>query len=134
MTDMFGFDSEMSIFRFLVGILAFGFFFVILNLLRNRKIIGSEFLIWVSIIFSIIYLCIFPQTIEYIFNYIDLSSKNRYDRLIQLGYLFSFVSLGIIFYYRNKIHTHRDQFIQSLQELIQRKFVKKTWIWLEKLI
>ena len=51
MSDMFGFDSEMSIFRFLVGILAFGFFFVILNLLRNRKIIGSEFLIWVSIIF-----------------------------------------------------------------------------------
>lgn len=125
MTDMFGFDSEMSIFRFLVGILAFGFFFVILNLLRNRKIIGSEFLIWVSIIFSIIYLCIFPQTIEYIFNYINLSSKNRYDRLIQLGYLFSFVSLGIIFYYRNKIHTHREQFIQSIQELIQRKFVKK---------
>ena len=116
---------EMSLFRIIVALVAAGCFFLILNLLKKRKIVGSEFLIWSSILASIIFLCIFPQTIEYVFNYINLSSKNRYDRLIQLGYLFSFITLTILFYYRSKIHTYREQFIHSIQVPIQNKFIKE---------
>lgn len=118
-------NPEMSLFRIFVALIAIGCFFVILSLLKKRRIVGSEFLIWTAILTSIVFLCIFPQTIEYIFNYINLASQNRYDRLIQLGYLFSFITLAIVFYYRSKIHSHREQFIQSIQVPIQNKFIKE---------
>ena len=116
---------DISIFRIVIALIAIVCFFFLFNLLKHRRIIGSEFLIWSSLLFLIIFLSIFPSTIRIIFNYISLSSDSRYDRLIQLGYLFSFSSLAIIFYYRSKIHLHREQFIRSVQIPILEGFISE---------
>ena len=116
---------DISIFRLLIAVAAIVCIFLLFNLLKNRRIIGSEFLIWISLLLLVIFLCIFPSTITIIFNYISFSSDSRYDRLIQLGYLFSFSSLAIIFYYRSKIHLHREQFIKSIQIPLLRRFISE---------
>ncbi len=116
---------DISVFRELIAGVAIFCIFLLFNLLKNRRIIGSEFLIWNSLLLLIIFLCIFPSTITVIFNYINLSSSGRYDRLIQLGYLFSFFSLAIVFYYRGKIHLHREQFIKSIQMPILERFISE---------
>lgn len=117
--------EELSVFRIFTGVVSVLAITFLLNLFSKRRIKGLEFLWWLFFLVSIFLLSIFPQILKVMFNFLNLSSNTRYDRLIQLGYLFSFLLLSLVFYYRSKIALYREQFIKTTQVPVAKNFVLK---------
>ena len=114
---------DFSIFRLIILVFAILSLFGLLKLVHNRKIAGYEFLIWGILIAAIIVLSVFPETIVFLSKFISLSSESRYDRLILISYIFSFIVFGLVFYYRSKLDNFKSLFIKSIQEPIVKNFV-----------
>lgn len=115
----------MTIFRLIALLLAIGIGYYLLRCVHNRKLNGFEFLMWFGLILSIVVLSIFPTILNIVFQYLTLSMNNRYDRLIGLAFIFLFITLALIFYYRNKLQLFREQFLTFVQTATVATFIKK---------
>lgn len=115
----------MTIFRFIALIVAVIAGLYVIRHLYRRKLSGFEFTIWFTLVLAVITLSIFPEIIIFVFTYLTLSIINRYDRLIGLSFIFIFLSFSIIFLYRNRLHTYREQFLDIIQITTVRKFIDR---------
>jgi hypothetical protein len=115
---------DISVFRIIVVIVAILGCIGLLRLVHKQRLAGYEFLIWSGLLVGILILGIYPELIIYLSKYISLSSSNRYDRLIQLSFTFSFVVLALVFFYRSKLDKFKHLFIRSIQEPLVKKFIE----------
>ena len=118
---------EFISFRFLAGLISIIACVGLLRLVHKRKIAGYEFLIWSGILCLIFVLSSFPEIILTLSKYIKLSSTERYDRLFLVSFLFSFLTLSLVFYYRSKLDKLKQTFINSIQQPLVKKFVENTY-------
>jgi len=116
---------EMTFFRLIALITSFICGSYLLRLVHHRKLSGFEFLLWFAIIIIIIVLSLFPEIIILIFKYLSLSMNNRYDRLVGLSFILISFSYFITFYYRNRTHVFRSDFINFFQLTIVNQFIEK---------
>ncbi|MCK5092167.1 MAG: glycosyltransferase family 2 protein [Gammaproteobacteria bacterium] len=116
-------ELNISVFRYLVIAIAVLGLIGLLRLVHKRKIAGYEFVLWGGVLVSTVILGFFPRLIVHFFDYVNLSSSTRYDRLIQLGYIFSFITLSLVFYYRYKLDSFKTLFIRTIQAPLVKGFV-----------
>ena len=116
---------EMTFFRLIALITSFICGSYLLRLVHHRKLSGFEFLLWFAIIIIIIVLSLFPEIIILIFKYLSLSINNRYDRLVGLSFILISFSYFITFYYRNRTHVFRSDFLNFFQLTIVNQFFGK---------
>ncbi len=119
---------DISVFRSITLLSSFIILIIFFIFLRKRKFSVGEYLFWSSISLAIFILSLKPQIINYIFYYINLSSNERYDRLILVNYIFSFLLIFLLFYYRGKINSSRESFIKNIQNQSVKKFLSNTRI------
>jgi len=114
---------DITVFRLIALFISFFASLYLLRLVYLRKIRGFEFILWFTLTLTVFTLSIFPAIIILIFHYLTLSIINRYDRLVGLSFIFIFFSFTVIFYYRNRLHTFRKQFLDIVQVNAARQFI-----------
>ncbi|MBT3923223.1 MAG: glycosyltransferase [Nitrospina sp.] len=116
---------EIPAFR-LVGLLvALASGYLLLRLVHSRKISGFEFLFWFGAVSFVVTLSIYPQFNQTIFSYFSFTSNERSDRLIGLAFIFIFLLSCIVFYYRNRLFTCEQQFLNTIQVTTANQFIHK---------
>ena len=117
--------EELSNFRIITLIFSLLALFILFSNFKKNNLSIGEFILWLIIPIPIIFVSLFPSSLNYLTNNIGLSVNERYDRLILITYLTCFFLITVIFYYRIKINSLRFQFIESMQLNEVDSFLKK---------
>ncbi len=112
--------SSFRIISFIIAVISI--FILILNFRKSNLTVG-DYVIWFSVAAILILLSLYPSIIYIFTNFISLSFNERYDRLFVLSYIFVFLGLALIFYYRLKINLLRFQFIEMMLVNETNKFI-----------
>ena len=112
--------SSFRIISFIIAVISI--FILILNFRKSNLTVG-DYVIWFSVAAILILLSLYPSIIYIFTNFISLSFNERYDRLFVLSYIFVFLGLALIFYYRLKINLLRFQFIEMILVNETNKFI-----------
>jgi len=107
--------EDITVFRLVTSIISFCSVIYLFWSLKKIKLSVGEFIFWFTISLIILLLSLKPSVLEIFYSVIQLSTNERYDRLILISYTSFFLIIAIVYYYRGKLKIISERQTRSIQ-------------------